>query len=263
MLAPALAVTSRSPFKAHEIATPMEGAEEVLLREDPQSAYDRLVAHDFDQAPVVDRGHVVGWVTTKSLEGLTRIRGALQDLPQTALVAEDAPVDVALAAVARRRFAFTIGDNGITGFITPADLDKHALRGHFFLLVSAVEMLLSEVVERSCRDGAVMEKINSNEDTQQRWNAAKEARLDLRPVEYLYLQDLATLFCEGPANEHDRWTKQLEDQLTKLCHLRTRVMHPTRPLLGRENPRSLAAVAEAAKEVIEVLSQIAKSSENG
>lgn len=262
MLTPTVALTGRSPFKAREIATPVEGAEKVQLRESPLAAYERLTARDYDQAPVVDRNHVVGWVARKALPDHNKVRGAMQDLHQTALVAQDAPVDVALVAVAKSGFAFTIGDTGFSGFITPADLDKHAVRGHFFLLVSAVEMLLSEVVEHSCSHDAVMTRIHGNDETLKRWTRAKEDRLDLRPVEYLYLQDLAELFHEGPASGNDAWTQQLQDQLTELCKLRTRVMHPTRPLLGRANPRSLAAVAAASKDVIAAISQMAESARN-
>jgi len=253
--------TSRSPFNAREIATPVDGAERVRKGEYAQAAYERLVALDYDQAPVEDRGQIVGWVRTESLPKHPRVSGALQALSQTALVAEEAPVDVAIAAVARRRFAFTIGDDGISGFITPADLDKHAVRGHLFLLVSAVEMSLSDVVEQSCSDGAVMDKIRGNAETNKRWTEAKRDRLDLRPVEYLYLEDLARLFLDHLALDVPGWDMTLENQLTELCQIRPAVMHPTRPLLGLRAPAQLATTVDGGKKVIRALARLANATQ--
>lgn len=247
--------TAKSPFQAQDVATPIDKANSVELGLEPSTAYEALRGDDFDQAPVVNANRVVGWVRTDRLRVARRVKNAYTPLADSALVAADSPLDVAIAELGRCGFVFTVGHNGVSGFITPSDLDKHVVRTHFYLAVSAVEILLSEIVDRAVPRSRVLERICENSESKQRWESALAERLDLRPVEYLYLEDLAELYRGGPGVER-HWTKSEDDRLVALCQLRARIMHPTRPLLGRGNPASLATVAATAQGVISALHRV-------
>lgn len=248
--------TAKSPFQAQDVATPIGKANSVELGIGPSTAYEALRGDDFDQAPVVNANRVVGWVRTDRLREARRVKNAYTTLANSALVAADSPLDVAIAELGRYGFVFTVGHNGVSGFITPSDLDKHVVRTHFYLAVSAVEILLSEIVDRAVPRNNVLERICQNSESRQRWESALAERLDLRPVEYLYLEDLAELYRGGPGQSSPHWAKSEDDRLVALCQLRARIMHPTRPLLGQGNPTSLASVAATAQGVISALHRV-------
>lgn len=79
----------------------------------------------------------------------------------------------------------------MTGFVTPSDLDRHAARSHFYLLIAAIEMLLAGLVGAAVRP-AIIEKAIRGEA--KRWKAAKEANVETYPVEYLYIRELVGVF---------------------------------------------------------------------
>jgi len=100
----------------------------------------------FDQAPVVDGTHVVGWVVTAHLLNAERVKGVMKPLALSAIVSNEASIADVLQLLAQEGLVFTVGDNGVSGFITPSDLERHAARSHFYLLVAGIEMLITTIV---------------------------------------------------------------------------------------------------------------------
>src|SRR5947208_3398239 len=102
-------------FTAAQISTSIRVAECVELRGNTKDAYDRLVAGRFDQAPVVDNRHVVGWVRTAQLATAERVRAVLRPLAQCSIVSEDASIADVLQLLAGAGLVFTVNERGIEG----------------------------------------------------------------------------------------------------------------------------------------------------
>lgn len=238
-------------FRAAQLSTPLSEAETVELDESPFAAFERLSKLRFDQAPVRFQGHFVGWVSTAQLRTSSKVTSALQPLEKCAILAVDAPLKDLLANLGSTGVVFLAGHRGLEAFVTPSDLDRQAARGHFYLLLSGIEMLLSDLF-----DGIVPEPAIEAAIAGQRlddWKAARSKNWDARPVEYLDLEPLCNLF--SSAVNGSGWERRYDNMLKELCHLRPRVMHSTRPLLASRSPKQLARLADCAAEVTGVLAE--------
>jgi hypothetical protein len=213
MMTPENAPRLLQVFRAGQISTSLHNAVTVRQDENPSDAYARLTESRFDQAPVMRSGRVVGWVKTANLKAAPKVKGATKALADSAIVSGDAPMAETLALLGSHGFVFTVEER-ISGFITPSDLDRHAARSHFYLLISGIEMLLSELVRVSIPEELVVLRIS--EDTRDRWKEARSRNSETHAVEYLYLKDLAELFHEAHGHVAP-WTTTLTRQLTDIC----------------------------------------------
>lgn len=211
------------------------------------------MAARFDQAPVTDGAHVVGWIKTVNLTNAPNVRSAYRPLAESAIVSAQASMADVLELLGQYGFVFTVEEREINGFVTPSDLDRHAARSHFYLLVSGIEMLLAELVQQACSLEAIESQIR--EDVRERWVSALSRNSETHPVEYLYLEGLSTLFREAYGCTL-RWTATLDHRLTTVCHFRPRVMHPTKSLISGMNSAQLASLARGAEDVTECLSNL-------
>lgn len=184
-------------FAARQIATAISEAEFVDHAEAPVVAHERLTTRRFDQAPVTQDGRLVGWVSTSTLKAANNVKSVLRPLSRSALVSGQSPISQVLELLAKDGFVFVVGEGGIDGFVTPSDLDRHAVRSHFYLLVAGIELLLAEAVRTAVHPDVVLARVHG--DVRARWEAAYAANSETSPVEYLYLQDLAELFLSHSA----------------------------------------------------------------
>lgn len=239
-------------FCAGHIATSLGDAVTVDLHDAPSEAAATLRRQRFDQAPVRDGRHIVGWVPTQGLDGATRVGSILRPLRDSAIASTDAPLADVLELLAREDFVFTVGNVGLAGFVTPSDLDRHAARSHFYLLVSDVEMALAEVVRHAVPRDRIIELIRG--ETLVRWKTATAANNEANPVEYLHIRALAELFLET------RWggltSEEARNTLTELCQFRPIVMHPARQLTAGRSPAALASLARRSEALVGFLDQV-------
>src|SRR3954447_4310411 len=141
---------------AHHLATPLAEAEAVALAEPSQVARERLMSRGFDQAPVRDRERWVGWASTAALQPDRKIKSSYRALDTSPIAGASASINDVLPHVAKAGFCFTVGRSGLEGFITPSDLDRHAARVHFYVLISAVEMVLSEIIRETMDEADIV-----------------------------------------------------------------------------------------------------------
>jgi hypothetical protein len=240
-------------FHAAQLSTPLSDAETVELDDSPADAFVRLKGLRFDQAPVTSNGHFVGWVLTAPLETASKVKAVLRPLAQCAILSVGAPLKDLLARLGSNGLVFLAGHQGLEAFVTPSDLDRQAARGHFYLLLSGIEMLLSDIVNEVVPEQDVEAAIAGYrlED----WMAARSKNWDTRPVEYLDLEPLCKLF-SSVANGRG-WNDHHDHMLDELCQLRPSVMHATRPLLAARSPQQLAHLADSAAQVTRSLTEYA------
>jgi hypothetical protein len=239
-------------FRARQIATPLADATAVELHEKPGDALEKLAGGRFDQAPVLTQNHVFGWILTKNLQGAQSVKAITCPLSASAIVSAAATVADVLDLLGKNGLVFTLEESGLSGLVTPSDLDRHAVRGHFYLLIAALEMALAAIVGLTVSEEKIIARIHN--DQRIRWDEASEIGKETMPVEYLYLKDLATLFLLSEAANKVPYS--WEPALTQLCQLRTAVMHPAKPLLGKKTPHELALLARQGEELLDQLRQI-------
>ncbi len=224
---------------ARSISTPIKGSTRLRWDMAGPAARELLEAGRFDQAPVVDEGgRVIGWVHRSRLtRRVGQVEDAMIPLSSTAIVAEEAPISEVVELLAASGFVYVVGLGRIVGFISPSDLDRHASRGHFYLLVSRVEMLLAQHVGDGFDEVALRRRITGQ--ARMRYEAATRRQQEVTAVEYLDLATLMALHQESESfqalDEPARsvWRKAMAD----VRGVRNAIMHPNAPLTGRNSAR--------------------------
>ena len=242
-------------FHAAHIATDLKGAVTVNQNERPSAARERLARYRFDQAPVVLPERIVGWVLTSKLHEKQTVGSVMTPLDQSAIVSAESSVANALQVLGQHSFVFTADKAGLAGFIVPSDLDRHAARSYFYLLVSGIEMLLSEVIKSEVSEDTLIEIMRPN--VRKRYDQARSAGSETNAVEYLYINQLVELFLKTPYVDNPRvWSEQLTQQLMAVRDFRNIVMHPTCSIAATRSPAEAAELASAAENVAEQLREM-------
>lgn len=248
-----------SVFTAGQIATALEGAVTVSIDEDPKRAAARLGAHRFDQAPVVQGvDTVMGWASSYYLARAQMVTDVLTPLSATPIVAASASVAEVLSLV-KTGLVFCVKDHGLNGFITPSDLDKNAVRGHFFVLIAGIERRLADLVDERVEPEKILRAVNARGDSKGRLKRATHSKAELRLVEYLYLSDLITLFRTQVAVPPPSCDAALDD----LVGLRNDVMHPVKPMVEYASDRDLAALDQSIGRLARWLESLEAAADQG
>jgi hypothetical protein len=235
-------------FHASQIATAINGAVCIDLGEEAALAHRRLTDARFDQAPVLHENRPVGWVATARLENRQTVKAVMMSLDKCVMISAESSIASILQLVHQHKFLFVVGKQGISGFIVQSDLDRHAVRSYFYLLISSIEMLLSEIVKSVIPENQVVIAIRPNE--KKRYDQAQIAGQDTNPVEYLYIKQLIELFHKTPyACNPDFWNESLGDQLLKIKSFRNTVMHATSSIAATDNLELAASLPGWAGEV--------------
>lgn len=123
----------------------------------------------------------------------------LKRLEISAIVSKEASIADVLQLLAKDGLVFTVDEGGIHGFVTPSDLERHAARSHFYLLIAGIEMLLAQIVRERVGSSSIVARLHG--DSQERWEADLAGDHETDPSEYLYLRDLGELFMELSESE--------------------------------------------------------------
>ncbi len=186
----------------------------------------------------------MGWVKTASIDPARSVKACYQRLEVSRFAGSATSINDVLPHLAEAGLCFTVGRSGLEGFITPSDLDRHAARCHFCLLVAGVEMLLSAMIRKLVPEEELVAAISTHpvrvspdggpETLRSSYEAARAEGRDTHAVEYLYLGELSQLLISAMG---DKMPANLEKQLVMVRNLRPTVMHPTRVCL-RKGPVS-------------------------
>lgn len=225
---------------ARHLATPLKEATSVAPRDMAVTASRRLSAHGFDQAPVVADGNIVGWVLTNALVANPRrtVQRLMHRLGPTEFVSADAPVRTMLEALAESGMVFVVTGRRVDGFIVAADINKHAARTHFYLLIADLELALVALLRRRyARVAILLNRIPSKDRSQAKKRYERDRRwsTDVDQLAVLDFSDLLTIVGRSPrvretfgCRSEDAWS----ELTSRLNRFRTAVMHPSARFIG-------------------------------
>lgn len=214
-------------YRAKDIQTKMSSNPTCIeVDDDPATALKKLDSHDFDQAPVVSDGTVIGWIVRKDIKLDRPVKSSFNHLSHGDLISNEAPLDDALRRLVQRELIFTIGSEGIMGFIVRSDIERHVARAHMYLLISGLEILMTKNVELERLSSEELVQLMS-EDSRNAFEKKKARREDANPVEYLNLKALgkATAKNQRIMNHIGMSAKDWDEYIYTLTNIRNWVAH--------------------------------------
>jgi hypothetical protein len=112
-----------------------------------------LEGRQFDSAPVLECGHVSGYVLASDLKnGRGTIEKYVRTIALGAMIAGDTPLATLMRCITDVGFLHVIESNQISGIVTPYDLNKQPGRTYFYLLVSSLELAFAERIRSYFHD---------------------------------------------------------------------------------------------------------------
>lgn len=234
-----------------DLQTPLESATFVRAGWTASRAAAMLAQGQFDQAPVLSGARLVGYALRIDLEANpTRpVRRVTRPLDQEILLSASAPLAALLTTLRNRRFAFIVGDGGISGFVTPSDLNKHAARAHFYLLIAALEIKMSDLIRQFGQPGEELLaslSLASRRLVKRRFREDAADEIEVDYLVYMLFSQLLNVVGRETAlltrlgfTSRSAWRRSSRG----LARLRNDVMHPTRAFFGPK--RSVGDLIEA------------------
>lgn len=250
----ALALTLRS----QEMATELAAAHNLPHDMRSTHARDLMRSLRFDQAPVMRRGRLAGWVRTATLTGRGSVEQHLTPLEECAILARDTHVSDAIKAVARDQLVFLAGATGINAFVVTSDLDRHAVRCYLYVLISELEMYMASQAATRLS----VEQIEAHLGNQKkRYKQARERGIETHPIEYVGFPAYEVLAPLVPAiaTRLPGPSDNLADELSNLKTLRDCVAHPSKSLTLEFEATELARLTQLAEDFVAALQPVAAS----
>jgi hypothetical protein len=133
-------------FTARDVAEPLASCDAGASAADVRRWMDE---QHFDVVGVRREGRIVGYVERLSL-GEGECGAALRPLQDATVLDDVAPLVNVLTALTHSPFVLVNVLGSVGGMITPADIQKPAVRMWLFGIVTLIEMRFSELIERHC-----------------------------------------------------------------------------------------------------------------
>lgn len=146
-------------FQARHIAT--FGLSTCTPDEAIEDVFRRYPA--FDQIPVADQGHLIGTLERRDTECCGFVREHLRPLSDSFLVAADEPLNRTLPLLREAcSYRLLLEGTRINGIVTRSDLLKLPVRLYAFSLVTHLELVMAEIIQRHRPDNTWWELLSES-----------------------------------------------------------------------------------------------------
>lgn len=247
-------MTMTISFPASEMTTQLKDSHSVNIAMKASAARDMLRAARFDQAPAVnEEGRLCGWVRTANLGGRGFVSASLIPLERCAIQSRDTSVGDVLPVIASVGLVFFAGTKGITEFAVASDLDRHVVRCYLYLVLAETEMLLADIAESELSRETVESQIRGRDRI--RYEAARSAGLETRPVEYLMISAYSRIVHQmrSVTGSFPGTQTELRSTLKELTRLRNCVAHPAKSLTTEFGAEDISRLAFACEKLTRAL----------
>lgn len=144
---------------------------------------------------------------------------------------------------------FVTKDNSIIGLITGADLDKIAVKVHFFVLISALESLLLEIIGNNYRK--YRNYLEHPRNVEKRYRKCKGELIGLDEHYYLLTREIFEIVWKSDIKT--RMNVRTEDELVKLGEFRNKVAHGNYIIVKDDDIKDLKKIHDKICEYIRTL----------
>lgn len=230
-------------FQARHLAVQMKDAVAFSPRTSVGEARTRLLADNFDQAPIVDdRGKVVGFVLTHRLpddQAGAQVGSFQTPIGSGNIVSADAPVAELLDWIVEPGLLFVIDGRDVTGFVTVSDFNKQPARAYLYLLIATVEIGLADLARHrfGSEQRDLMDLLSEDDRATilERYELDKAVNIEGDFVSYLeFSQLLSAVGKDAILRESLGYPSRgsWRSDTGSLVDLRNEVMHPVRNLVS-------------------------------
>jgi hypothetical protein len=250
-------------FQARHIQVGLDRATSVDSDNKAGAALKILSQSNYDRAPVVDDGRVVGYVERQHLVKAASndlVRDLTYPLTGGVIISADTPIAELIEWLPEQRILFVLEGREVTGFVTITDLNKQPARAYLYLVLAGLEIAMADLVR--WRFGAdqspVLEALGKRDQNSVggRLRADRDADADADLVSYLGFKHLLRVI------ERDQALRKEMGGLSKtrwrsvtwpLSDLRNDVMHPVSSFVS--STEDVAALGQSVRSASRLLDE--------
>ncbi len=198
--------------------------------------------HGFDQAPVRHNGTTAALFDRRDVDGLRRRIRVGQEgsrpITPNLLIDQYSPVAYAISRLEDLPYCLVRDeDEHVVGIVHTSDLNRPPVRLYLYLLFSAFEAGLVDLIPRHVSDSEWQQYFNQKTlaDLKQRHSKARRETLDLSLLESAFFSQLLIIVICNSRLAHLLLADTIKlDEFRELNALRNQVMHSTGELITRQ-----------------------------
>lgn len=225
--------------QARHLMTPLTSALTCTAEQPARDACAALASAGFTYAPVMRGDEVIGSVSTTDLEAAPDgpVSEVVRPLDVDLLVSGDITLPDLMGALSIEPFLYVLEGHRTVGFVLVADLNKHAARLHWYLLLAGFEIALADRIRAAyVPPERALESLSAAraEAVRERFRRLVEEDIELDEISTMDLVDLlrAARTAPGMLAELGFDNRSDWDRATQwLPGFRHTIMHPARSLL--------------------------------
>lgn len=208
--------------------------------DDLRKVANRKDLQEFDHVPVKENGAVVGFLERTSLDSTSSgtVREAMTPLHGNLLISSEAGILSYIEHAGRLPCRLVLSQNGVDGIVTLSDLQKLPARPALFLLITHLELLMTEWIRRSGSEQTWLNCLSPGrrEKVEHKWNELQANNLAIDRLSAAEFADKrqALLKLKELAQSKARAEQELKD----IEKLRNSVAHAGDYALTRDNARN-------------------------
>lgn len=206
---------------------------------------------DFDHIPVVDdQDGIIGCFTPSvAHQEHVEVSKVMQPLRGNATVGDECDIVTFIEGLPKQGYWFTVGRDGISGFVTWSDIQKLPARVALFALVTQLELLMIERIRSYWSGDSWMELLSAGrrEKTERKLSEARQRDSLIEALHY-------TDFCDKRDLLRNRYGgKPFVDSMKKIERLRNSLAHASNYADGKQSAHKVAKLVVQASSIIDMI----------
>ena len=201
-------------------------------------ALKMLDSNHFDQLPVQRNGVVVGLVRLSQVQHAAP-GSSIAELSEQLSHENSVELTTTFPSLFRKletveSCLVTDDEEAVVGLIHYSDLNRQAVRYYLYLLLSAVEQGIAEIIQSSYPDDSWVRGLpdKGQAKLKSEYESAKARNVELSYLDLAYFRHLAqAVIADGKLGRHLNLTESEKDLLGTLNELRNLTMHPVKLLV--------------------------------
>lgn len=217
---------------------------------------DRQDLREFDYVPVKERDEVVGLLhraehDTEDATG--RVREAMRQLRGDLIISADAGILSYIEDAHERPCRLVLSGSRLDGIVTLSDLQRLPVRPAIFLLITHLELLMSDWIRQHCQsEREWLEKLGDGrpKEIEKQWTKLQANDLAIDKLTATHFSDKYKLVMKLGSFEDP---EESENELFRVKELRNRVAHAGDYALTQETARETIEVVGLTRKWIRFL----------
>ncbi len=229
-----------SSFIVRHVQTPMHRVTAFDTNDQAGKAGEILTSHNWDYAPVLKEGTVIGRVAAQNLSAnpYAAVGDHVEAISMGYIVTAQSRLADLMQWLVNDPWLLVVDGRDVSGLVTAADLNRQPARAYMYMLLADFELRLAEVVRSAFADQRAALLLLSNDQQAKINGLMNKALKGGVESDWVSMMGLSHLIQIGAASAEVRQpfgltpTEEWQKKMVDMIDSRDAIAHPTKPLIS-------------------------------